>query len=143
MDPVSGGDVEVLSIDFTFIERALCDISSLHVMSLCGIDAVNGHERSTTRARTERAAAIITKEFEQIELPTVVFGNSEATRRQFTNAINRGCTPKGNLALELYRGYPDHDPVPRFLSIRWAGMNKAQNVLNETIAILKREKRDL
>ena len=97
------------------------------------------------QAQEPRAADVIVKEFRSVHMPTMSRGNTPEAVRAFKNAIESGCKKQAQLAWELYSSYPDHQAVPGFLATRWAGMNNAlrdsKAVLDETLALLKKEKR--
>ena len=90
-----------------------------------------------------RPAATIVREFRNTHLPGRSNDNSPEAVQEFRDAIARACQRQADLALELYRSWPDHAELPEMLNKRWAGMNnalgKASDVFAETLKVMKTE----
>ncbi len=104
-------------------------------LSLLGTRQAVSQETGSERAagKSQRSASAILRDFHRVRMPTMSSGNSKDAIARFKKAIADGCRKKADLALELFRAYPEHEQVPDLMSIRWAGMN---NALHESARVL-------
>lgn len=81
-----------------------------------------------------RTAAAILREFHAVAMPSMSRGGDAESVARFKQAIADGCRKKAELAMELFRGHPQHDEVPRVLDVRWAGMTNALQLADDVLA---------
>jgi hypothetical protein len=112
---------------------------------LGGLPSLAAQTDEGTTDTKARSASEILRDYRAVRMPSFSDGSSPEAAKRFKDAINEGCLRQAELALELYRAWPDHPQVPSTLHTRWAGMNNAlgqsKAVLKEVRDVLKKEKR--
>lgn len=81
-----------------------------------------------------RTAADILRDFERVVVPSSSEGNDPASARRFRESVASACQRKADLALELFRGHPEHERVGELLATRWAGLTNAVRAADAVVA---------